>query len=202
MTSIAYRNDSDSLDNFRCNDEHVSSKTEFEVAKGNDITTFQEANRNPQEGRVAMNYADSIWDMIAADLPLWQATIDKDVNISDVKKDLKRELKKRHLNQSEGYSMEEAITKHTRDGARKLKKVKKSWIVPSVLERYYRIFQSLNLVYGFLQKKHIQATWKNMKTAVQNLYGDVEQEISISDIEILALLFPKVMFFKTFSLHC
>ncbi|KAJ7298096.1 hypothetical protein O6H91_Y016800 [Diphasiastrum complanatum] len=64
--------------------------------------------------------------------------------------------------------------------------------LPPVLERLNKVFASLNTIYGFLQKQHMQATWHNVKHALQDLCAEGEP-VSVKDIENLATLCPKVV---------
>ncbi len=60
--------------------------------------------------------------------------------------------------------------------------------LPPALERMKRVFVALNSVYGFLQRQHMQATWSNVKHALQQL---ADKKICVQDIENLATFCPK-----------
>ncbi|CAM6036430.1 unnamed protein product [Sphagnum compactum] len=64
--------------------------------------------------------------------------------------------------------------------------------LPPALERMKRVFVALNSVYGFLQRQHMQATWSNVKHAVQQL---ADKKICVQDIENLATFCPKAIVF-------
>lgn len=113
--------------------------------------------------------------------------------------------RKRHLDHEVSLNLEvcakahsfseesENLTKHNQAGLSKQKRARKNWSCPTVLERYYQIFRALNLVYGFLQKQHMQGTWQNMKAALQQLCGASGENIQINEIETLVSLFPKLL---------
>lgn len=169
------------------------------------------------------NVPDSVWNEIAADLSDWKAANSlNDVGQSSLNKPPEAKgaisskttnthtsidvvLEERPAVEQLSSNCGSCVSKYTssekshifteqeQSGSKKRKRARKTWSCPAVLERLHEIYKALNLVYGFLQKQHMQGTWQNMKTALQRLCGASNEEIKIEEIETLASFFPKVM---------
>lgn len=97
-------------------------------------------------------------------------------------------------NEEGAEAMPGATQKKGANKVRKLNKIEEELKgpLPPVLENLKRVFTALNTVYGFLQRQHMQATWGNVKQALQQLCSRTgEERASFQDVESLATLCPK-----------
>ncbi|KAI5067358.1 hypothetical protein GOP47_0017886, partial [Adiantum capillus-veneris] len=182
-----------------------------------DLPVSKEAEKGSHH--TVLNVEDSVWNEIAADLCEWKASVSLDgldpgfdgqfeareFSTSDVGhlgRPMEVRLKKRPSIEKVCSNLNSHVTTDTdinpeessiAGSMKKKRPMRKMWSCPAVLARYYEIFKALNLIYGFLQKQHMQGTWQNMKTAVQQLCGVSGENLKIEDIETLAVLFPKLV---------
>ncbi|MCO5604471.1 hypothetical protein L7F22_058637 [Adiantum nelumboides] len=180
------------------------------------ISKEAEMGSHPPTFDALSNVQDSVWNEIAADLCEWKTSLSLDglgpgsdgrcleasesrtSDTEHVDRSVEMRFKKRPSiervcsNLSNDISKDSNLEESLIGGSIIKKKARtKAWSCPAVLARYYEIFKALNLIYGFLQKQHMQGTWQNMKTAVRQLSGASTKNINIEDVKTLAALFPK-----------
>ncbi|GBG90630.1 hypothetical protein CBR_g50975 [Chara braunii] len=75
-------------------------------------------------------------------------------------------------------------------------KEESDFVWPPDLERLIKLFDILNSVYGFLQRQHVQATWRNVRAAMEQLSACSGLKINAEDVAAMATLCPRIVWIR------